>query len=223
MVRVRMNMFKFFSSLFQDKAAQPHQVQLHYKHSDDAIKERQEIEDMLLITGGWISISNRFVRQGLEGIFIKYNDNAVPICIIVTKSERGMQKLEKLAEWGIPEEMRPTDWSRKRESLISELYNSASKAKKVIIREKPVFAKHVIPVMDPDGVTVYFWRETKHKPWKFTGKESQIKQISQKLDSTSKILDLSKMGCKAIRYDSLVELKEKIKGIVKKMMRKRAR
>lgn len=153
----------------------------------EAVAEEYILNQYLNQGKRWVSLSVRNSPQGLDHVFIRVNKDGMPTLrgsnVIVGESKYGKSQLGKKAG------QMTEQWVRTRMSYPAQAYGSVQKQAMIEYAQKPPMRfVEKLKVELRDGESVYFWRENKTAPWKFTGDQKQLEQAKSISGTYGKLL-----------------------------------
>ena len=153
----------------------------------EAVAEEHILNQYLNQGKRWVSLSVRNGPQGLDHVFIRVNKDGMPTFrgsnVIVGESKYGKSQLGKKSG------QMTEQWVRTRMSYPAQAYGSVQKQAMIEYGQKPPMRSvEKLKVELRNGERVYFWRENKTAPWKFTGEQKQLEQAKSISGSYGKLL-----------------------------------
>ena len=153
----------------------------------EAVAEEHILNQYLNQGKRWVSLSVRNGPQGLDHVFIRVNKDGMPTFrgsnVIVGESKYGKSQLGKKAG------QMTEQWVRTRMSYPAQAYGSVQKQVMIEYGQKPPMRSvEKLEVELRVGERVYFWRENKTAPWKFTGEQKQLEQAKSISGAIGKLL-----------------------------------
>ena len=163
---------------------------------------------------GWELVSPRLGRQGIDGIFIRFDANGNPRGLIVAESKYGTGNLNPTKRDGFQLSER---WCIKRLKALSRRYTEVAGLRKPTIVSQPIrgtYVRHRIEIDLGDGQKAVFWRKDARDDWKYDGPPEMLNKAQKKARMISNYLEGAANG--KITYDRRL-FKFKLDGDVLKV------
>lgn len=141
----------------------------------------------LLDNGNWQAVSQKFGRQGLDHVFIKYDKNGNPRGLMVGETKYGSSKLGMTKD-GIQGGSR---WTNQRLIKLANRFYSISEPPQIKLMKAPLRPRHELTFKLKSGETATFWRKGANESWKYDGPADTLEDAKLQAQKTGRLIE----GC----------------------------
>lgn len=148
-------------------------------------------EKALGTNSGWEQVTPKMGRQGIDGIFVKYDENGRPKGLIVTETKYGSSTLGNTRDG----KQMSDQWTAKRLRALSKRYHEvASKKIKYGPLPSEETVRHKINIKLKNGEVGVFWRRNTSDEWHYDGPNGSIEEAKLKAADTGDYLEAAGNG-----------------------------
>ena len=144
----------------------------------------------------WRAMTPRTGPQGIDHLFVKYNESGIPVDLYVGESKWGASQLGNTKDGP---QMRSL-WTKNRLAGIGGHYNAIAKSQQIACREIPrgsiPDAEIAVMIKGKDGQLVerVFWRESRNGDWLFSGGAKELKLAQRAAGIQGQLYDAGAKG-----------------------------